>query len=136
MEQLQKIADILHDEKYKNITGLHEAIGHYIENANKTATDEDARLKEEEAEVSAEKKYFDGRVCDCIWNEWGSWGHCSKSCDEGIKTREREVVSQATNGGQACEEDINGSEQDSCLVIHCRKIISSLINYKGNNKLR
>ena len=62
-------------------------------------------------------------------------GQCSKSCDEGTKTRERTVVSQATNGGQACEEDVNGSEQDSCLVIHCRKIISSLINYKGN-KLR
>jgi len=58
-------------------------------------------------------------VCDCIWKEWGGWGQCSKTCDEGTKTRERTVVRQATNGGQACEEDINGSEQDSCLIIHC-----------------
>ena len=133
MEQLQKIAEILHDEKYKNITGLHEAIGHYIEDANKTATDEDVRLKQEEAEVSAEKKYFEGRVCDCIWNEWESWSQCSKTCDEGTKTRERTVVRQATNGGQACEEEINGSEQDSCLVIHCRKILSLTIIQNGKS---
>ena len=128
MEQLQKINEILHDEKYKNITGLHEAIGHYIEQANKTATEEDAKLKEEEAEVASEKQYFDGRVCDCIWNEWGNWGQCSKTCDEGIKTRQRSVVRQAVNGGEACNEDVNGSAQASCLIIYCRKTFCSIFN--------
>ena len=128
MEQLQKINEILHDEKYKNITGLHEAIGHYIEQANKTATEEDAKLKEEEAEVASEKQYFDGRVCDCIWNEWGNWGQCSKTCDEGIKTKQRSVVRQAVNGGEACNEDVNGLAQTSCLIIYCRKTFCSIFN--------
>jgi len=119
MEQLQKINEILHDEKFKNITGLHEAIGHYIEQANKTATEEDAKLKQEEAEVASERQYFDGRVCDCIWNEWGNWGQCSKTCDEGIKTKQRSVVRQAVNGGEACNEDVNGLAKTSCLIIYC-----------------
>ena len=69
MEQLQKMTDILHDEKYKNVTGLHKAMGRYIEKANKTATDEDERLKEEEAEVVSEKQFLEGRVCDFVWKD-------------------------------------------------------------------
>ena len=125
MEQLQKITDILHDEKYKNVTGLHKAIGHYIEKANKTATEEDISLKEEEAEVASEKQYLDGRVCDCIWNDWGSWGQCSKTCDEGTKSRKRTVARQAVNGGQTCNEGVNGFNEKSCLVVYCRKILCS-----------
>ena len=106
MEQLQKITDILHDEKYKNITGLHKAIGHYIEKANKTATEEDISLKEEEA-------------------DWGSWGQCSKTCDEGTKSRKRTVARQAVNGGQTCNESVNGFTEKSCLVVYCRKILYS-----------
>ena len=104
---------------------MHKAIGHYIEKANKTATEEDISLKEEEAEVASEKQFLDGRVCDCIWNDWGSWGQCSKTCDEGTKSRKRTVARQAVNGGQACNEGVNGSTQNSCLVVYCRKILYS-----------
>jgi len=43
-------------------------------------------------------------VCpvDCVWNAWGGWGTCTRTCGGGYKLRERLYSSQAQNGGQAC----------------------------------
>lgn len=39
---------------------------------------------------------------DCAWNVWGGWGQCSRTCGGGVRLREREMLSQASNGGAAC----------------------------------
>ena len=36
---------------------------------------------------------------DCVWGTWGSWAQCSKTCEDGITTREREkLVVEAHSG--------------------------------------
>ena len=117
-EQLQKIHDILHDDKYKNITGLHKALGDYIDNAHKTSENEDMELKKEESEVAVEKNIFVNRDCDCVWSDWGHWGTCSKTCDEGVKTRNRTVLRPAVNDGKPCKKFVSHT---SCFKVHCRK---------------
>lgn len=38
---------------------------------------------------------------DCVWEEWGAWGGCSKSCGDGSKRRTRGQKS-AEGGGKPC----------------------------------
>lgn len=38
---------------------------------------------------------------DCVPNAWELWSACSKSCDDGFKTRKRDAVA-ASNGGKDC----------------------------------
>ena len=39
---------------------------------------------------------------DCEWGEFGEWGLCSQSCDEGIQTRVRKVIQDPQFGGVLC----------------------------------
>lgn len=40
---------------------------------------------------------------DCIWNAWGAWGECSRSCGGGQRIKERKMLQQALNGGLECQ---------------------------------
>jgi len=43
------------------------------------------------------------RAVDCVLSEeWGEWGLCSNPCGPGEKTRARQVVVEAQNGGVEC----------------------------------
>merc|ERR1719447_2721711 len=39
---------------------------------------------------------------DCEVEDWSSWSNCSATCGGGNKTRGREVVQEAENGGVVC----------------------------------
>ena len=39
---------------------------------------------------------------DCKMSEWTSWSSCSKTCRGGTRMRNRSVLRQEQNGGQAC----------------------------------
>merc|ERR1712212_166627 len=111
-DQLQTIRDILEDDHYKNVTGLHNALNEYITEQDEQAMVEDGRLKEEEAEVAFEKNLLRTHPCPCVWGEWEAWGECTVSCGAGNKTRDRQVAKNATNGGD--EWDGSSPETTSC----------------------
>ena len=46
---------------------------------------------------------------DCKHSSWGEWSKCSKSCGNGLQERTRTIVTQAQNGGKACD----GSNKDT-----------------------
>merc|ERR1719336_2628652 len=59
-----------------------------------------------------------GCPVNCVVNEWGEWGACSKECGGGKQTKKRTVKTAAANGGQACpdlslEQDCN---EQICLL--------------------
>ena len=43
---------------------------------------------------------------DCVWSSWSDWSSCSKSCDEGIKTKTRTKLTEASNGGSDCTGEV------------------------------
>jgi len=52
----------------------------------------------------------------CDVTEWTEWGGCTSSCGGGNRTRERDIVTEAENGGHVCPllEDI-----ETCGMIAC-----------------
>jgi len=110
-EQLDKIRDILSHDDYKNITGLHNALDEYLTEQEQQATEEDERLKVEEAEVADEENILNTHACDCIWSEWKDWENCSASCGGGTKIRQRVIARNATRDGNGCD----GSETDTSI---------------------
>jgi len=53
----------------------------------------------------------------CQFSEWQEWTTCSTSCGEGRHTRMRRIVSEAKNGGEACE-DVT-LETKACSAVAC-----------------
>eukprot|EP00746_Dinoflagellata_sp_MGD_P149407 gnl/MRDRNA2_/MRDRNA2_81439_c0_seq1.p1 gnl/MRDRNA2_/MRDRNA2_81439_c0~~gnl/MRDRNA2_/MRDRNA2_81439_c0_seq1.p1 ORF type:complete len:3654 (+),score=523.54 gnl/MRDRNA2_/MRDRNA2_81439_c0_seq1:90-11051(+) len=43
-----------------------------------------------------------GKSIDCEYAPWQTWGPCSQTCGEGMKSRSRYVRTEARNGGTAC----------------------------------
>mmetsp|Transcript_86550 Transcript_86550/g.279370 ORF Transcript_86550/g.279370 Transcript_86550/m.279370 type:complete len:1624 (-) Transcript_86550:274-5145(-) len=41
-------------------------------------------------------------VADCKMSHWSEWGKCSRSCGGGHQEQERQIVSHAVGGGNAC----------------------------------
>ena len=37
---------------------------------------------------------------DCVWDAWGGWTACSKTCGGGIQTKTRKKTKQEENGGR------------------------------------
>ena len=118
-EQLQLIRNILEHDDYKNVTGLYKALNDYLTAQDKQANQEDKHLKSEEEEVAAEQNTLKTHPCPCVWGEWSEWGECSVSCGGGVKYRQRDVATEATNGGDEC--DGMASETASCRMNPCRK---------------
>ena len=111
-KQLKELATILTHENYTE-TGLAtgndsvadtcKGLDEYIDNANKTAWDEEKKemdLEFEESELCQDK--IDTHPCPCVWKEWDVWSECSVTCGGGSANRIREVEKNATNGGEPC----------------------------------
>ena len=71
-----------------------------------------------EAEIRFVCYYFPNTsIGACIWNEWGPWGSCTKSCDGGTKERSRTIKTKARDGGQECEESAHNTT--TCNTNEC-----------------
>ena len=111
----------MHDERYKDVTGLHLVLNQYLDEQFRVAQEEDTKLTAEEAEVAAEKTKLSTHPCPCIWDEWADWSDCTVTCGGGNKTRTRAVLKEATNGGPACDGE--AQEQEECNPDSCRKFV-------------
>ena len=60
--QLNAINDILHDEKYKNVTGLAKVLNQYIQEQFSIAHEEDGKISAEERDVVDEKQVNYNRI--------------------------------------------------------------------------
>merc|ERR1711871_52373 len=65
-----------------------------------------------------------GCAVNCVVEEWGSWGSCSKTCGHGVETRTRNVQTQPQHGGTGCG-DLNETRPCSfgacgCSNVFCR----------------
>ena len=119
---MNAIKDILNDDRYKDVTGLHVVLNQYLEEQFREAQEEDGKLKAEEAEVAAEKTKLSTHPCPCVWDEWADWQDCTVTCGGGTKTRTRVVLKEATNSGPACDGE--AQEQEACNPDSCRKFFS------------
>jgi len=124
IEQLDKIREIIHHERY-NVTGLADdaadveveckGIAEYVDKEDKQADEEDEDLKTEENSVGIEIDWVNTHPCDCVWAPWSSWAGqfidpvlglpCLAECGGSETFRERGVEKPATNGGVDCPED-------------------------------
>ena len=51
------------------------------------------------------KTNFYGTKCEnrkCMWGPWGQWGACNRSCDHGMKTRQRTHAIEKRGSGSDC----------------------------------
>lgn len=51
------------------------------------------------------KEHFYGNKCehrDCVWSQWGQWSACNKSCDHGMKMRQRTHAITKRGSGVVC----------------------------------
>ena len=57
--------------------------------------------------------------CIFVWNTWGSWRQCSKTCDTGTRRRERSCI--GTNNTNDCTRDQGGVDHEtgSCNTQKC-----------------
>lgn len=55
-------------------------------------------------ECAAELKQIQNCAIDCVMGEWGDWGLCSTTCEEGVQSRTRSPSTHAQYGGLACTE--------------------------------
>ena len=57
-------------------------------------------------------------VIDGNWAQWGAWSECSRTCGEGMHTKQRTCSNPAPkNGGKSCEGVSNESRK--CLNRQC-----------------
>ena len=55
---------------------------------------------------------------NCVWDDFGHWGSCSKSCGGGEQTRKREIKQKAAYGGDECVG--NATETQACNEAECK----------------
>ena len=56
-------------------------------------------------------------LVNCVWDEWGEWSTCSKSCDGGESSRTRAILTPSSNGGRDCTGE--GTETKTCNNTAC-----------------
>ena len=56
-------------------------------------------------------------VVPCVWDEWGKWSTCSKTCGGGDQTRTRMIKQKEEFLGAPCAGDM--SETRSCAIDQC-----------------
>ena len=55
---------------------------------------------------------------DAMWGQWSQWTTCSKTCLQGIETRQRECNNPPpTFGGRDCIG--NGTDTKTCVILAC-----------------
>eukprot|EP00929_Paragymnodinium_shiwhaense_P006556 TRINITY_DN11019_c0_g1_i2.p1 TRINITY_DN11019_c0_g1~~TRINITY_DN11019_c0_g1_i2.p1 ORF type:complete len:1664 (-),score=325.03 TRINITY_DN11019_c0_g1_i2:136-5127(-) len=78
-------------------------------------------LKETKACNEHHCRHVDGRPC--VLSSWSDWSSCSRTCGAGQERRSRQVLQQAQNGGEGCEEataEARGCEDTpACVFEDC-----------------
>ena len=74
------------------------------------------RTKSDFLEIKNYNYNYFNPVVDCKHSEWEEWITCSKSCGTGSKSRTRQIVNKASNGGNDCNSTI---ETADCNVDSC-----------------
>ena len=72
-----------------------------------------------------------GSSVDCKVGDWKPWDECSATCDNGTKTRSREVVQEPMNGGATCP---SLEETETCNIGQCEGILLILSYEKCVNR--
>jgi len=54
---------------------------------------------------------------DCTWSGWGAWGECSATCNGGVRSKSRQVQTEAQYGGKKC--DAASDQAEECSVQPC-----------------
>ena len=75
-------------------------------------------------------------LVDCVWNEYGEWSSCTKTCGGGTRFRSRSKHIEDSNGGDKCtgserqDEDCNNDECIGILVdyIFCFEILARVMH--------
>jgi len=84
-----------------------EKIGPYPPGVGEECTGPDSTT-----EFCTDQKYC---PVDCVWDQWGSWQKCSKTCGAGTTIRTRDVKVQAQHGGKPCEGPAKESKECESL---------------------
>jgi len=58
---------------------------------------------------------------DCKLSEWGPWGECSRTCDNGHRFRERDITRMNSGNGKGCGGDLK--EVSECATNSCHAAI-------------
>ena len=94
-------------------------------NGGEECTGESAELRAcgtNDCPGETEKKVLKARIriiifsVDCTWNDWSSWGSCSRTCGGGNKTRSRSK-NGPSYGGQECSGSVTSSA--TCNTDNC-----------------
>lgn len=56
---------------------------------------------------------------DCVLGSFGVWSGCTHSCGGGMRTRKREVILNASNGGMPCDEELLKPVNETCAQHDC-----------------
>eukprot|EP00397_Hematodinium_sp_SG-2012_P001943 GEMP01001948.1.p1 GENE.GEMP01001948.1~~GEMP01001948.1.p1 ORF type:complete len:1138 (+),score=201.54 GEMP01001948.1:209-3622(+) len=67
-----------------------------------------------------------GGQIDCIWQEWETWGACSRTCGGGQKNRNRLVKVSPRKGGKLCAPLVS-SETEVCNDHSCIAVSDCLL---------
>ena len=54
---------------------------------------------------------------DCLWSEWSDFSACTKTCGDGLRTRDRSIEQNSINNGKPCEG--KNSDTEACKLNDC-----------------
>ncbi|CAD7963513.1 unnamed protein product [Amoebophrya sp. A25] len=61
---------------------------------------------------------------DCVLSEWSYWSDCSSECEGGTQVRTREITTQPSGNGKACEGSL--SQVQGCNQFKCADAVDCL----------
>ncbi|CAE8692431.1 unnamed protein product, partial [Polarella glacialis] len=56
---------------------------------------------------------------DCAWGGWSMWSYCSRSCDGGVRTKVRHILTVPSKTGRQCEPELK-EIIEPCNTMQCR----------------